>query len=336
MEIQIRGAKVHNLKDVDIEIKEGLTVVTGVSGSGKTSLIFDTLYKEARRRFLETFSVNKDDIKLNPVKVKSISGLGPTIALSQNVLNRNPNSILASAIGLVPLLKLLFVRFGDRKCHNCGNKISFLKEDEIVAKLDAFSKKESLKISARLISKVKGSHRTLIKHLKKVFGSEALLIDGKSFPIDLDPKKPHDIQVQIGQVSINTSIDEIRDIVRAISYLGAYSLIIKGKSTYSHISRVPACVECGTWFVELEPKHFKEKCPHCKGKGCEECNQTGYNPIVSNVTWEGLLFPEILKKSVGELVVYFSNDYITITIRLLQEIKKRLLALKSVGLDYLT
>ena len=89
MKIQIRGAREHNLKDVDVDINDGLTVVTGVSGSGKTSLIFDTLYKEARRRFLEAFSVSKEELHLNSAKVRSITGLGPTIALGQNLLNRN-------------------------------------------------------------------------------------------------------------------------------------------------------------------------------------------------------------------------------------------------------
>ncbi len=336
MEIKIQGARENNLKNIDVDIKDGLTVVTGVSGSGKTSLIFDTLYKEARRRFLEAFSINKDDMKESPVKVKSITGLGPTIALGQNILNRNPNSILASAIGLIPLLKILYARFGDRKCHVCGTKLSVLREDEIIAKLDGLRKKESLKISALLVRKVKGSHKTLIELLKKEFGLEAILIDGKPIRTKLNPKESHDIQIQIGQVTENTNINEIRGIVQIIASLGANSLIIEGKSTNSIISRVPTCVECGTWFVELEPKHFKKNCPHCKGKGCKKCNETGYHPFASNVIWEGLLFPEILTRSVGELVPYFSNEEIPITIRLFQEIRKRLLALNSVGLDYLT
>ncbi|MFX1418098.1 MAG: ATP-binding cassette domain-containing protein [Promethearchaeota archaeon] len=336
MKIKIRGAQEHNLKDIDVDINNGLTVVTGVSGSGKTSLIFDILYKEARRRFLEAFSVNKDELRLNPAKVHSISGLGPTIALSQNVLNRNPNSILASAIGLIPLLKILYARFGDRKCHVCGSKLSILREDEIIAKIDGLRNKESLIISALLVRKVKGSHKTLLELLKKEFGLEAILVDGKTVNTKLDPKESHDIQIQIGQVTASTNINEIRDIVQTTSSLGASSIIIKGKSLNSLISRVPACIECGTWFGEIEPAHFKKICPHCKGKGCKDCRDTGYHPLASNVTWEGLLFSEILTKSVGELVNYFSKEELPITIRLLQEIKKRLFALKSVGLDYLT
>jgi len=335
MEIKIRGAQENNLKDIDVNIKDGLTVVTGVSGSGKTSLIFDTLYKEARRRFLEAFSVNKEEMKLNPANVKSITGLGPTIALGQNVLNRNPNSILASAIGLIPLLKILYARFGDRTCSVCRSKLSVLREDEIIAKIDGLRNIETIKISALLVRKLKGSHQTLIGLLKKKFSLEAILVDGKPVISNLNPRKPHDIQIQIGQVTTSTNINEIRDIVKTISSLGANSLIIKGKSVNSLISRVPACVECGTWFGELEPTHFKKNCPHCKGRGCIQCNETGYHPLASNVTWEGMLFPEILTKSVGELVTYFSKEEFSITIRLLQEIKRRLIALNSVGLEYL-
>ena len=336
MEIKIQGAQENNLKNVNVNIEDGLTVVTGVSGSGKTSLIFDTLYKEARRRFLEAFSVNKDELKLNPAKVYSITGLGPTIALSQNVLNRNPNSIVASATGLIPLLKILYARFGDRKCHVCGTKFSALKEDEIIAKIERLRDIEPLIISALLVRKVKGSHKTLIELLKREFDHEEILVDGKSIRMKLKPAEPHDIQIHIGQVDTYTTINEIRNIIRTISSLGANSLIIEGKSINSLISRIPACVECGIWLEEIEPKFFKKNCPYCKGKGCKECNETGYHPIASSVTWEGLLFPEILTKSVGELILYFSKEDLTISNRLLQEIKKRLLVLSSVGLNYLT
>ena len=335
MEIKIRGAREHNLKDIDVDIQDGITAVTGVSGSGKTSLIFDTLYKEARRRFLEAFSVCKDKINLSPAKVESINGLGPMIALGQNVLNRNPNSTLASATGLIPLFKILFARFGERKCHICGNKITVLQEDEIVAKIDNLRKKGTLKISALLVNKVKGSHHTLLKLLEKEFGSEAVLVDGSSFTTNLNPKEPHDIQIQIGQVSAMTDINTIRGVIQTISSLGANSLIIDTKSGSISISRVPVCSICGTWFGDLEPTHFTKNCPYCKGEGCKQCNNSGYHPLASNVTWEGLFFSEILEKSVKDLVSIFSREDLHVSERLFQEIKKRVSALSSVGLDYL-
>ena len=336
MEIRIRGAKEHNLKNVDVDIKDGLTVVTGVSGSGKTSLIFDTLYKEARRRFLEAFSVSKDETKLSPANVQSITGLGPTVALGQNVLNRNPNSILASAVGLIPLLKILYARFGERRCRVCNTKLVVLREDEILAKIVRLKNRESLKISALLVKQTKGSHQTLLKLLDKKFGSDAILVDGNPMKTKLNPKDPHDIQILIGQVTTSTNENEIRNIIQTAFSLGANSVVIEGKNVYNIISQVPVCIECGTGFEELEPKHFKKNCPYCKGKGCKNCNETGYHPLASNVNWEGFLFPEILTKTVGNLISFFSKDELTISNRLLQEIKKRLVALNSVGLDYLT
>ena len=336
MEIKIQGAQEHNLKDIDVDIKDGITVVTGVSGSGKTSLIFDTLYKEARRRFLEAFSVSKDDINLSPAKVKSINGLGPMIALGQNILNRNPNSTLASATGLIPLFKLLFARFGVRKCHVCGNKISVLREDEIVAKIDSLRKEELLRISALVVNKVKGSHKTLLHLLEKEFGHGAVLVDGNPLTTSLNPEEPHDIQIHIGHVSSSTDLNTIREITQTTSSLGANSLIIETESKSTLVSRVPVCSKCGTWFADLEPTHFSKSCPYCKGEGCEQCNNSGYHPLASNITWEGMLFPEILKKSVKDLVSIFSKKDLPLSVRLIQEVKKRILALNSVGLDYLT
>ncbi|MBN1802191.1 MAG: ATP-binding cassette domain-containing protein [Candidatus Lokiarchaeota archaeon] len=335
MVIKIKGAREHNLKNINIDIEDGLTVVTGVSGSGKTSLIFDTLYKEAHRRFLEAFSVNKDEMKLNPAKVNSISGMGTTIALGQNLLNRNPNSTLASATGLIPLFKILFSRFGTRKCHKCGSLISVLKEEEIVSRIEDLKNDEKLQISAILMKKAKGSHRTLLALLEKEFGSEAVIIDSHPLVMDLDPNKAHDIQVIIGNIDNTTQIVEIRALVRMALMMGSRALEIKGDNTLLVISLIQSCVECGTWFDKLEPYYFNKNCPHCKGKGCNECNNSGYHPFVQGTTWKGFLFQDILKISVGELSFLFSKEF-SANSRLLKEIENRVNMLKSVGLDYLT
>jgi len=130
MDVRIRGATEHNLKNVDVQFGEGLTVVTGVSGSGKTSLVFDTLYHEAHRRFLDVFLYGRSGQRLAPAKVESITGLGPTIAVGQNLLNRNPLSTLASASGLHPFFRLLYANYGVRHCLQCGVLLHVLTEDE--------------------------------------------------------------------------------------------------------------------------------------------------------------------------------------------------------------
>lgn len=124
-----RRCKQNNLQNIDVDIGSGLTTVTGVSGSGKTSLVFDTLYHEARRRFVESFGLpgfgsSSGSQYLAPARVRSISGLGPAVAVGQNLLNRNPGSTLATASGLHPFLRLLYARFSKRICASCGAEVS--------------------------------------------------------------------------------------------------------------------------------------------------------------------------------------------------------------------
>ena len=145
VQITIRGASEHNLQEIDVEFGDGLTVVTGVSGSGKTPLVFDTLYHEARRRFLEIFGLGGGALRLSPAKVRSITGLGPAIAVGQNLLNRNPSSTLATASGLHPFWRLLYARFGARHCAHCGNALQVLTEDEIVERVVALVRMGSIR-----------------------------------------------------------------------------------------------------------------------------------------------------------------------------------------------
>ena len=191
MKIHIEGANEHNLKDIDVDIGDGLTVVTGVSGSGKTSLVFDTLYHEARRRFQEIFSLGQ---RLTPADVRSITGVGPAVAVGQNLLNRNPGSTLATASGLHPFFRLLFANFGERRCVRCAAPITVWSEDEIVDNLVTTSKTGPMILAAPLVHDAYGSHRTLITQLSDAFGPQTLVIDGEPVTdahiLSLSPRQP--------------------------------------------------------------------------------------------------------------------------------------------------
>ena len=151
MAIELRGANEHNLKSVNVSFGSGLTVVTGVSGSGKTSLVFDTLYHEARRRFLEVFSLGSATLRLSPADVRAVTGLGPAMSVGQNLLNRNPNSILATASGLHPFLRLLYCHFGERRCERCGTGLIKMTEDGIVGRIAGLLQETPLTVAAPLV-----------------------------------------------------------------------------------------------------------------------------------------------------------------------------------------
>ena len=167
MPIRIRGARENNLQNIDVTIPDGhsggaLTVITGVSGSGKTSLAFDTLYHEARRRLLDVYSLGSSQLRLNPADVDAIEGLGPAVAVGQNLLNRNSNSTLATASGLHPLLRLAFARYGERRCARCGAALQVLSDDAIVERLVVAA---PVSVYAPLVQGVTGSHGTLLAML---------------------------------------------------------------------------------------------------------------------------------------------------------------------------
>jgi excinuclease ABC subunit A len=338
MDIRIKGAREHNLKNIDVQLSDGLTVVTGVSGSGKTSLVFDTVYHEAHRRFLDVFLYGRRGERLAPASVDSITGLGPTVAVGQNLLNRNPLSILASASGLHPFFRLLFANYGVRYCVQCEAPLMVLTEDELVERLVVLSKQESLQLFAPLVQNVQGSHKTLLKVLSSEFARRQVVVDGKKWDRKaLNPKKSHSIEVEVAVVEKPGTAKQVRGLARKTTGLGAGAVRARGKTTDVMLTTTQICNACGTGFREVRPTHFNQSCPYCKGKGCEHCNDTGMHPQAASVRWEGMHFPELLALSVEEAQKLFSNVSLPSTAtRLRSEIQRRLDALERVGLGYIT
>jgi len=338
MDIRIRGANEHNLKNIDVQFTDGLTVVTGVSGSGKTSLVFDTLHREAHRRFLDVFLYGRSGSRLAPAKVEAITGLGPTIAVGQNLLNRNPMSTLASASGLHPFLRLLYSNYGVRHCLQCGNPLSLFTDDEIVDQLISLSRREHFTLYALLLHKVQGSHATLLKVLAEEFGREQLIVDGAVWDgKPLTSRELHDIEIIIGLIDNSMSAKEIREVIQEATALGTGAIKAHGKKHKITLATMPICNVCGAGFRELRPAHFNQHCPYCKGKGCERCNQTGMHPQAASVRWEDIRLPELLTLSVNRTLQLFQRAELPSTAdRLRFEIQRRLDALEQVGLGYIS
>lgn len=335
--IEVRGARENNLQNVDVDIPGNqFTVITGVSGSGKSSLAFDTIYHEARRLFLDMFTLGSS-VKLSPAAVDTISGLGPAVAVGQNVLNRNPLSTLATASGLHPFLRLLYSTFGERHCPQCGTEITVLTEDEVVERIVRKANANPVTVSVPLVSHVTGSHRTLLAFLTKEYGSENVVADGQCETHELDPGTPHDIHIRIALLPKDASPRDVRPIVQQGFSLGSPALLIQSQDGEEPLSRAPVCPSCGTFVGDVNPRHFHLVCSHCKGGGCEHCQGTGLHPQAAAVTWHELRLPDLLALSVDEAHTLFASVLFPESARRLEtEIKRRLDALHQVGLSYVT
>ncbi|MBE0634103.1 hypothetical protein IH574_05985, partial [Candidatus Bathyarchaeota archaeon] len=322
MGIRIKGARENNLKSVDIEFQPGLTVVTGVSGSGKTSLVFETLYHEARRRFEEVFSFGSVSERLSPAQVDSITGLGPAVAVGQNLLNRNPNSTLASASGLHPFLRLLYARFGTRSCPCCGEPVSRLSEDEILAKIVHANRNTRATILASLVTNAVGSHSSLLKLLGEKFGKDALIVDNHDYTGErLSSEIHHSITLVLGELEKETPRQVIREKMLQARALGATVISIQTEKNTQSFSTAPVCSSCGTWFTELEPKDF----------------HIPMTEKASSVKWMRYNIDELQKLDVDSVHELFRDSSLSLEAeRLNHEILKRLESLRRVGLGYIT
>ena len=337
MRIHIQGAREHNLQGVEVEFGEGLTVVTGVSGSGKTSLVFDTLYHEARRRFLEVYELGSSKGRLSPAHVDSITGLGPAVAVGQNLLNRNPLSTLATSAGLHPFFRLLYAHFGQRRCPRCDASLTVYTEDEIVERLAELVGRETVSVFAPLLRGAQGSHRTLLAWLAEHFGADNTWVDGEIWRGgELTALEPHDIDIRLAEAGPEAGIPRLREIVQQAAALGSQAVALRWQGGAQTLSRAPVCVSCGAWFGDLRPVDFNRLCPHCNGKGCQECSETGLPSQAAAARWSGLRFPDLLQQTVDEVQPLFEHaETSTATPRLRMEISRRLEALQRVGLGYI-
>lgn len=341
--IHVRGAREHNLRNLDVTFGDGLTVVTGVSGSGKTSLVFDTLYHEAQRRFTAIYALGATAQRLAPAQVASISGLGPAMAVGQNLLNRNPNSTVATASGLHPFLRLLYARYGERHCAHCDTPLTLLTMDEILEQVTALAQQQPLTLYAPLVQGVTGSHHTLLTTLAATFDKDALLVDGHPWPgARLDPATAHDIEVALADLDNDQPITTVRQVVEQGMALGAQAVRVRRAAVAPvTFSWAPVCVHCGAWFADLEPVHFHTPCSECSGRGCTACAQSGLHPQAAAVRWQGRRLPDLLAHSVQEAQAVFAGaageepPLPATAGRLHTEITRRLGALTRVGLGYL-
>ncbi len=278
--IIIKGAKEHNLKNIDLEIpRNKLIVITGISGSGKSSLAFDTIYAEGQRRYIESLSAYARQFlgQMQKPKVDFIEGLSPAISIEQRPLSHNPRSTVATITEIYDYLRLLFGRIGHPHCPQCGKEISKQTLDQIVDQtLNMFTQNSHVQIMAPVIRGKKGEHRTLFQNLKKE-GYARARIDGEIVslddPIQLKKNIKHDIDVIIDRLIMKAEIRKrLADSIQTALELSGGIVIIANMNDMN-IQQIfnenLACIECGINLPELSPRMFSFNNPF---GACDECD----------------------------------------------------------------
>jgi len=375
--IVIKGAREHNLKNIDLEIpRDRLVVITGVSGSGKSSLAFDTLYAEGQRRYVESLSAYARQFleQMERPDVDSIEGISPAIAIEQKSAGHNPRSTVGTVTEIYDYLRLLYARVGRPYCTQCGRGISVQTIQQIVDRLMALEPQTRIHVLGPIVAGRKGEYRKELKALQQA-GFARVKIDGKvhelSEEIALQKTRAHTIDLVVDRLVLREGIEKrLADSLETASRYGHEVIKVEipkegsSPATEMIFSQKFACVKCGVSYPELSPRLFSFNSPHgacpvCGGLGgesdsdwphardfinlrpCKECRGTRLRRESLHVKVGEKNIAEVTALPIHEAVQFFaglelSGQERTIAQRILREIVSRLQFMIQVGLDYLS
>ena len=364
--ISIRGAREHNLKNINVDIPhDSLTVITGLSGSGKSSLALDTLFAEGQRRFMESLSSYARQFLgiLQKPLVDRIDGLSPAIAIQQRMGNTSLRSTVGTATEIHDYLRVLFAQLGVPHCPNCGSPITPQHPEEIIESILALPEGTKVEILSPLARGKKGEHKELLQKARRE-GFQRVRIDGKEYLLDEAPALArynlHDIEAVVDRLMIRPDIRRrLADSVETALKLGDDSLIVhelgKGDLFFSGKYACPNCHD-GAELPKMESRLFSFNspygfCPSCFGLGimlsdfsqvCPECHGERLNAYSRAVTLNGKTIVEVGKMPLTEALEFFKTlqseikgEKRKVTEGVLKEIITRIGFLKTVGLGYL-
>ncbi|KAB1070348.1 excinuclease ABC subunit UvrA [Tamlana haliotis] len=312
--IEVKGARVHNLKNIDVSIpREKLVVITGLSGSGKSSLAFDTIYAEGQRRYIETFSAYARQFLggLERPDVDKIDGLSPVIAIEQKTTSKSPRSTVGTITEIYDFMRLLFARASDAYSFNTGEKMVSYSDDQIKELIYSDFKGKRINILAPVVRSRKGHYRELFEQIGKQ-GFVKVRTDGEIKDITkgmkLDRYKNHDIEIVIDRLVINDSADNdkrLSETINTAMYHGDDVLLIIDQDTQEtrYFSRNLMCPSSGISYPNPEPNNFsfnspKGACPNCNGIGnLYQVNEAKIIPDDSISINNGALAPQGPKKN---------------------------------------
>ena len=291
--IVISGAREHNLKDVDLELpRDALIVITGLSGSGKSSLAFDTIYAEGQRRYVESLSAYARQFLglMEKPDVDSIEGLSPAISIDQKTTSRNPRSTVGTVTEIYDYLRLLWARIGTPHCPECGEEISGQTQEQIVDRLMTLEDGTKFMVMAPIVRGRKGEYGKLLDQMR-LEGYSRAKIDGElrrlDEKIELDKKYKHDVSIVVDRLVMKAELRRrLSESVEAAAGLAAGLVEVEildedGRSGSGAanllFSEQFACLNCGTSIPELEPRIFSFNSPH---GACDRCHGLGFQKVI--------------------------------------------------------
>ena len=275
----VRGARVHNLKNIDVEIpRDALTVITGLSGSGKSSLAFDTIYAEGQRRYVESLSAYARQFLgiMERPDVDYIEGLSPSISIEQKTVSTNPRSTVGTVTEIYDYLRLLFARTGTQFCYNCGRRVQRQSVDQIIDAILAYPSGSKLQVLSPIVKGRKGHYRELFERTAKD-GFIRVRVDGEVRTIEngmkVDRYKVHNIEIVVDRIVLKKGMrPRVADSVELALRYGEGVLIVNDGTQDQLFSRSSACHVCGISYEDPAPNSFSFNtpagyCPNCEGLG---------------------------------------------------------------------
>lgn len=331
--IVIRGARAHNLKNIDVTIpRDKLVVITGLSGSGKSSLAFDTLYAEGQRRYVESLSAYARQFlgQMDKPDVDSIDGLSPAISIDQKTTSKNPRSTVGTVTEINDYLRLLYARVGHPICPNDGTEISSQSPEQMTDRILELEERTKVQILAPIVRSKKGQHKKIFEKIKKE-GFVRVRIDGESYDIEeipeLEKNKKHSIEIVVDRIVVKEGVRSrlFDSFEMALRLSEGYALVDVNSEEEILFSEHYACPYCGFTVGEIEPRLFSFNtpfgaCPECDGlsvklevdadlvvpdksKTLREGAIAPWNPISSNY------YPQMLEQACDHFGIDFDTPY---------------------------